>query len=91
MSKHERVPGVRLKFRTARIDGDLWVFAAVWVDDEQRAEIASARIDGIEPGDPIYHAWVDAVSRIFHANLERLTGIKGFVGKRLKPDYRGEQ
>ena len=96
MSKnYTKIPGVRLKFRTFHLEGTepLWASATVWKDDEQICEIATMRIgDKAAPcAHDLYHAWVDAVSAIFHAELSAATGIPGIVGRRQKPSYKGER
>jgi len=87
----EKIPGVRLKVRTFEKDGNRWASVALWVDDEQRAEFATLRIDDVDPGSPLYHGWIDAVSRFFYGQLAAACGLPGLQGKREKPNYKGEQ
>jgi len=51
---------------------------------------ATLRIDDIDPGSPLYHAWVDSVSAIFNSRLSELTGIPGLIGLRERPRYKNE-
>lgn len=90
---HERVEGVRLKFRTFHHDEEpevLWASATVWKDDERLAEVATVRLGKIEQAQPLYHAWVDAVSALHFAELSALSGVQ-LKSKRAAPNYKGER
>jgi len=85
---YERLDAVRIKFRTT----PEFVTAHIWIDGEERLEIARLNrfvLPG-NAGDKLYHAWVDAVSALFYAALDRTTGHVGFTGFRAKPNYQGE-
>jgi hypothetical protein len=57
-SKLERVPGVRLKFRTFHFEEEpsmLWASATLWVDDEERIEVARVCL----VSDRLYSDWAE--------------------------------
>jgi len=93
------VPGVRLKFREFEDpDGITWITAVVWVYQAPQFEIgrlrASGNLNDMNPGNPLYQAWVDSMAAFFQYHNQKVLGEivdEDLVKvKRRKPDYRGE-